>query len=54
LVDNTVKTVLIDDSEIVADITSVICKKVLINNPEEYSVRVDGRGESTPSPFVRS
>jgi len=49
LVDNTVKTVLIDDSETVAEITNVICKKVLINNPEEYSLRVEGRGESTLS-----
>jgi hypothetical protein len=47
LVDGSVKTLLIDDSETIQEIQNVICKKVQINNPEEYSLRVEGRNEST-------
>lgn len=46
LVDGACKTVLIDDSSTVGEIAAVVCKKVQINNPEEYSLRVEGRNES--------
>ena len=40
------KTVLIDDSMSIAEITATVCKKVQINNPEEYSLRVENRPDS--------
>ena len=46
LVDGTSKTVLIDDSSSIGEIAAVVCKKVQINNPEEYSLRVEGKNES--------
>jgi len=40
LLDDTVKTVLVDDSSDVAEITEVIGKRMNIKNPEEFSLKV--------------
>jgi len=46
LMDNTVNAVVIDDSETVSEICYMITSKLEIKNPDEYSLRVDGRSEN--------
>jgi talin len=45
LVDNTVKTVLIDTSASITDVVGAICKKIGIKNYEEYSLQGEGSSE---------
>lgn len=47
LIDNSNRTVLIDDSALLGEILTVVCKKVQINNPDEYGLRLEGKGDST-------
>jgi len=46
LMDETVKTVAIDDSAMVNEICQLVTSKLKINNPDEYSLRVEGRNEN--------
>lgn len=46
LIDNSNRTVLIDDSASLGEILSVVCKKVQINNPDEYGLRIEGKGDN--------
>lgn len=47
LIDNSNRTVLIDDSALLGEILTVVCKKVQINNPDEYGLRLESKGEGT-------
>lgn len=47
LADQSLKTVLVDDSLTCVEIVNILCEKLGIKNPEEYSLRVEGRPEST-------
>ena len=47
LIDNSNRTVLIDDSALLGEILTVVCKKVQINNPDEYGLRLEGKGDGT-------
>lgn len=52
LIDGSNRTVLIDDSSLLGEILAVVCKKVQINNPDEYGLRIEGKGDSTCVPFL--
>jgi talin len=39
--DETVKTVLIDESAPVSEVVDTVCKRIGIANPEEYSLQKD-------------
>jgi hypothetical protein len=39
LMDDTIKTLLIDDSMIVSELTLIICQRVGISKPEEYALQ---------------
>jgi hypothetical protein len=45
-VDNTTKMVLIDDSAPVGDVVTAIGKKMLLKNPEEFSLMTTGREQN--------
>jgi len=47
LIDGSNRTVLVDDSALLGEILAVVCKKVQINNPDEYGLRIEGKGDST-------
>jgi hypothetical protein len=44
------KTVILDESGTVTEIANSVCEKLRIKNPEEYSLRVEGRPDSTSLP----
>jgi hypothetical protein len=48
-VDGTVKTIMIDDSATVAENLAMICEKVGLPNPEEFSLQVHFPALSTES-----
>jgi talin len=46
LADQSLKTILIDDSLNCVEIVNAVCEKLGIKNPEEYSLRVEGKPEN--------
>lgn len=47
LIDGSNRTVLIDDSSLLGEILAAVCKKVQINNPDEYGLRLESKEDST-------
>lgn len=43
LLDNSERSVLIDDSSLLIEILALVCKKVQINTSDEYGLRVLGK-----------
>lgn len=52
LIDASEKTVMIDDSLLVGEILTSVCKKALINNPDEYGLRIFGSSEGKKNIFI--
>lgn len=53
MMDNTFKTIIVDESTNVASVTDSICRKIGITNPEEFSLAFD-RGAKSVSASVES
>lgn len=49
LMDDTQKTVLIDDSNTVVEIVATVCTRIGISNPDEYSLQTDPNSDSGSS-----
>lgn len=47
LVDNTIKSILVDQSETIEEIVKVIAQKIGIKNPEEFSLQYEREGGGT-------
>lgn len=46
LIDGSNRTVLIDDSSLLGEILAAVCKKVQINNPDEYGLRLESKEDN--------